>query len=233
MRMDGRMRVFRMSEAGREKLIYKLGGGRGGCVLTAQCLASGGGFPAQSVVEDRIELAALPADAYRTLVANSSLSPLSNSVWREVCRSRLTGRGLSRSRTSGPPPTSEAWARWPVASSGSGWTPVWSSCGAGRSRSSIERARLQPVTLAACSPADCIWAGAVTLAGRRMPGRRTDAFAAAPSALLERCAPVPSAASRDLQASWPNLGSQRPALCPSVLWGLRPPLTVSHRQGRA
>ncbi|TXM73779.1 Crp/Fnr family transcriptional regulator [Methylobacterium sp. WL12] len=68
--IDGRTRVFRMSETGREMLIYKVGAG-GTCVLTTQCLLSGGGFPAQSVAEARTELAALPADTFRQLMRES------------------------------------------------------------------------------------------------------------------------------------------------------------------
>ena len=68
--IDGRTRVFRMSEGGREMLIYKVGAG-GTCVLTTQCLLSGGGFPAQSVAESRTELAALPADTFRQLMRES------------------------------------------------------------------------------------------------------------------------------------------------------------------
>ena len=68
--IDGRTRVFRMSEGGREMLIYKVGAG-GTCVLTTQCLLSGGGFPAQSVAEARTELAALPADTFRQLMRES------------------------------------------------------------------------------------------------------------------------------------------------------------------
>jgi CRP/FNR family transcriptional regulator, anaerobic regulatory protein len=68
--IDGRTRVFRISEGGREMLIYKVGAG-GTCVLTTQCLLSGGGFPAQSIAEARTELAALPADTFRQLMRES------------------------------------------------------------------------------------------------------------------------------------------------------------------
>lgn len=68
--LDGRTRVFRMSEAGREMLIYRVEAG-GSCVLTTQCLLTGGGFPAESVAEARTELAALPVDSFRRLMAES------------------------------------------------------------------------------------------------------------------------------------------------------------------
>ncbi|GEP00168.1 Crp/Fnr family transcriptional regulator [Methylobacterium haplocladii] len=69
--IDGRTRVFRVSETGREMLIYKVTGG-GTCVLTTQCLLSGGNFPAESVAETRTELAALPIDIFRQLMAESA-----------------------------------------------------------------------------------------------------------------------------------------------------------------
>ncbi|MEA1834458.1 Crp/Fnr family transcriptional regulator [Methylobacterium durans] len=69
--IEGRTRVFRMSEAGREMLIYKVGGG-GTCVLTTQCLLSGTNFPAESIAEQRTELAALPSDTFRQLMTESA-----------------------------------------------------------------------------------------------------------------------------------------------------------------
>lgn len=69
--IEGRTRVFRLSEAGREMLIYRVGAG-GTCVLTTQCLLSGGRFPAESTAEARTELAALPTDAFRRLMAESA-----------------------------------------------------------------------------------------------------------------------------------------------------------------
>jgi CRP/FNR family transcriptional regulator len=70
MYIDGRTQLFRMSEGGREMLIYKVGAG-GTCVLKTQCLLSGGCFPAQSIAEARTELAALPADTFRRLMRES------------------------------------------------------------------------------------------------------------------------------------------------------------------
>ena len=57
---DGRTRVFRLSESGREMLIYKVGPG-GTCVLTTQCLLSGGNFPAESIAEERTKLSTHPS----------------------------------------------------------------------------------------------------------------------------------------------------------------------------
>ena len=69
--VDGLTRVFRLSEMGREVLVYKVTAG-GTCLLTTQCLLSGGNFPAESVAEDRTTLAALPADVFRQLMRDSA-----------------------------------------------------------------------------------------------------------------------------------------------------------------
>lgn len=69
--IDGRTRVFKVSGAGREMLIYKVEAG-GTCVLTTQCLLSGGTFPAQSVAEARTLLAAIPAPIFRRMMAESA-----------------------------------------------------------------------------------------------------------------------------------------------------------------
>ena len=68
--VDGLTRVFRLSEAGRELLVYKVGTG-GTCLLTTQCLLSGTRFPAESVAETRTVLAALPAATFRHLMRDS------------------------------------------------------------------------------------------------------------------------------------------------------------------
>ena len=52
-------------------LIYKVGAG-GTCVLTTQCLLSGGRFPAESIAEERTELAALPSETFRQLMTESA-----------------------------------------------------------------------------------------------------------------------------------------------------------------
>ena len=69
--IDGRTRVYKVSDGGREMLIYKVEAG-GTCVLTTQCLLSGGTFPAQSIAEARTDLAAIPAPVFRRLMAESA-----------------------------------------------------------------------------------------------------------------------------------------------------------------
>lgn len=65
--MEGQTRVFRTSSSGREVLIYRVASG-GTCVLTTQCLLSGGTFPAESVAESHVRLAAIPAETFRHLM---------------------------------------------------------------------------------------------------------------------------------------------------------------------
>lgn len=68
--IEGRTRVFKVSSAGREILIYKVTAG-GTCVLTTQCLLTGSPFPAESIAEARTELAAIPAPLFRRLMQDS------------------------------------------------------------------------------------------------------------------------------------------------------------------
>jgi CRP/FNR family transcriptional regulator len=66
--IDGRTRVFKTNNAGREVLIYKVESG-GTCVLTTQCLLSNTNFPAESVAEARTELATLPKSSFHKFMA--------------------------------------------------------------------------------------------------------------------------------------------------------------------
>jgi CRP/FNR family transcriptional regulator, anaerobic regulatory protein len=68
--LEGRTRVFKLSASGREMLIYKVVSG-GTCVLTTQCLLTGGTFPAGSIAEAATTLAAIPGSAFRRLMADS------------------------------------------------------------------------------------------------------------------------------------------------------------------
>lgn len=68
--IEGGTRTFKTSSSGRELLIYKVAPG-GTCVFTTQCLLAGGTFPAESVAESPTRLAALPAAAFHTLMAQS------------------------------------------------------------------------------------------------------------------------------------------------------------------
>lgn len=70
--VDGQTRVFRRSVEGREVLIYRVASGNT-CILTTQCLLSGGTFPAESIAESDVRLAAIPADGFRFLMSESSV----------------------------------------------------------------------------------------------------------------------------------------------------------------
>jgi CRP/FNR family transcriptional regulator len=69
--IDGRTRVFKTSESGREILLYQVGPGET-CVLTTSCLMSGSPFPAESTAESDVLLAALPARVFHRLLADSA-----------------------------------------------------------------------------------------------------------------------------------------------------------------
>lgn len=58
--VEGRTRIYKTSDTGREMLLYNVQDG-GTCVLTTQCLLSHTNFPAESVAELTTTLAAIPA----------------------------------------------------------------------------------------------------------------------------------------------------------------------------
>ena len=68
--IDGRTRVFKTSESGREILLYRVGPGET-CVLTTSCLMAGSPFPAESTAETDVLLAALPAPVFHRLLTLS------------------------------------------------------------------------------------------------------------------------------------------------------------------
>jgi CRP/FNR family transcriptional regulator len=68
--IDGRTRVFKTSESGREILLYQVGAGQT-CVLTTSCLMAGSDFPAESTAETDVLLAALPASVFHRLMTVS------------------------------------------------------------------------------------------------------------------------------------------------------------------
>lgn len=66
--IEGRTRIFKTSDTGREMLLYNVEEG-GTCVLTTQCLLSHTNFPAESVAERPTRLAAIPASWFHTFIA--------------------------------------------------------------------------------------------------------------------------------------------------------------------
>jgi CRP/FNR family transcriptional regulator, anaerobic regulatory protein len=65
--LEGRTRIFKASETGREILLYRVGPGET-CVLTTSCLLAGRSFPAESVAEVPVTLAAIPAQVFHELM---------------------------------------------------------------------------------------------------------------------------------------------------------------------
>jgi CRP/FNR family transcriptional regulator len=68
--IDGRTRVFKTSESGREILLYQVGPGQT-CVLTTSCLMAGSSFPAESTAETDVLLAAIPSSVFHRLLTTS------------------------------------------------------------------------------------------------------------------------------------------------------------------
>ena len=68
--IDGRTRVFKTSESGREILLYQVSSGQT-CVLTTSCLMAGNPFPAESTAETDVLLAAIPESVFHRLMTNS------------------------------------------------------------------------------------------------------------------------------------------------------------------
>ena len=68
--IEGRTRVFKTSESGREILLYQVGRGET-CVLTTSCLMADRGFPAESTAESDALLAMLPAPVFHSLLQHS------------------------------------------------------------------------------------------------------------------------------------------------------------------
>lgn len=69
--LEGRTRTFKVSESGREILLYRVGPGET-CVLTTSCLLAQKTFPAESAAEELTQLAALPASVFHDLMSASA-----------------------------------------------------------------------------------------------------------------------------------------------------------------
>ena len=82
--LDGRVRVYKIGESGREVTLYRLEAGDS-CILTASCILSKKEFPAFAVVEKPVEAAIIPSNLFRDWVN-------SNSVWRDYVFSLFANR---------------------------------------------------------------------------------------------------------------------------------------------
>jgi CRP/FNR family transcriptional regulator len=67
---EGSVRVQKVSEGGREIVLYRVEGGQS-CVLTTSCLLGGSDYSAEGVAETEIKALLLPAAPFRALLATS------------------------------------------------------------------------------------------------------------------------------------------------------------------
>lgn len=72
MRLAGRSRVYKISDTGREILLYRVGAGET-CVLTTTCLLGRSHYPASTVVEEEIRDVIIPAAAFHQLMVESEV----------------------------------------------------------------------------------------------------------------------------------------------------------------
>lgn len=69
--LEGSIRVFKLSEGGRELLLYRVSPG-GTCLISSSCLLSAGLYPAQARSEGQSTLALLPRVDFETLIRESA-----------------------------------------------------------------------------------------------------------------------------------------------------------------
>ncbi len=68
--LEGCIRVQKVSEGGREIVLYRVEGGQS-CVLTTNCLIAHEDYSAQGIAETDVKVLVLPAAAFRTLLGKS------------------------------------------------------------------------------------------------------------------------------------------------------------------
>ncbi len=62
--LSGKVRVYKVSESGREITLYHLEKGEG-CILTASCILSKKNFPAISIADENVEVLIIPSQVFR------------------------------------------------------------------------------------------------------------------------------------------------------------------------
>lgn len=72
MRLAGRSRVYKISDTGREILLYRVGAGET-CVLTTTCLLGRSHYPASTVVEEDIRDVVIPAATFHQMMVESEV----------------------------------------------------------------------------------------------------------------------------------------------------------------
>ena len=73
--LSGVVRVYKISESGREITLYRFGNGES-CILTANAILSRNNFPAVATVEREAEAVLIPAESFRAWVDNFT-------IWRD------------------------------------------------------------------------------------------------------------------------------------------------------
>lgn len=70
--LEGSVRVRKVAENGREIVLYRVESGQS-CVLTTNCLMTGSDYSAEGIAETPVQAIALPAAAFRELLARSAV----------------------------------------------------------------------------------------------------------------------------------------------------------------
>jgi CRP/FNR family transcriptional regulator len=69
--LEGRIRVQKVTEGGREIVLYRIGPGES-CVLTTSCLLGAEHYPAEAVAETEVRAVLIPLQAFQAGLAQSS-----------------------------------------------------------------------------------------------------------------------------------------------------------------
>ncbi|ROR32672.1 Crp/Fnr family transcriptional regulator [Inmirania thermothiophila] len=69
--LDGTVRVQKVSESGREIVLYRVERGEG-CVLTTTCLLASSRYPAEGVAETEVDAVAVPVHEFHRVLAESA-----------------------------------------------------------------------------------------------------------------------------------------------------------------
>lgn len=85
--LSGQVRVYKISETGREITLYRFSSGES-CILTANAILNSESFSAIAIVEDDAEAVMVPADIFREWVDQ-------HPTWREFVFTLLSTRLLS------------------------------------------------------------------------------------------------------------------------------------------
>jgi CRP/FNR family transcriptional regulator, anaerobic regulatory protein len=72
LRLAGQSRVFKLSQSGREILLYRVGPGET-CVITTTCLLGNSNYPASTIVEKDIRDVIIPSAAFNQLMIDSAV----------------------------------------------------------------------------------------------------------------------------------------------------------------